>query len=232
MQMGMVRDMVSILNVRERFTPRYAAMRLAMAKQGMVSTAASANHASSSEAEDCVMEDAASDDEGQGMDGVTRRARTAAASEADGDGEASTGGASVCANNAAGSVQATAAAAVVGTGDSVGSSQAAAAEAQTSAARTALMRKRLREQMSPTGDAAVWRRVQQELQQRGDFQPLMSLFPVAKRRSATAPTVPGPVRASPSVEGGGVSWDARDLDMSAFMSKLKQVSDDAPGALA
>ena len=79
------------------------------------------------------------------------------------------------------------------------------------------LKKRLREEMAPTTDAAVWSRVSQELSQRGGFEPLMGLFPGVRRRESSPPEDSGDLGSS------ALPWTERDREMSSLVGKTARM---------
>ena len=234
-QTGMVEDMVKILNLQQRFAPRYTAMRLALAKRQSAAAAAASAGSSVTAAGGVAAASEESSDDGGGSpeDGDDRDdaaevddarvmdqgAAVVAPAEGGGSGGSPTeNSGSEANNNAAGSAEE---AARVG--------QAAASAAASSAAQVAAvrLRKRLREEMSPTTDVAVWSRVRQELDLRGGFQPLMPLFPGVKRGVGAAG-----VSAVAAAAARGIHWGERDFEMPTLMGKMARIAKRAPSVSA
>ena len=235
----MVQDMVKILNLGQRFAPRYAAMRLAAAarKQSGGPAATGSTNIVVDEEED----DNKDTDDDLAAAAVDQEAGTSTGSRIlslarDGGRPLSAavdGGSASEGNNAAGEegeasegdnrrrLQQPSVSALRGSADKVGPGPSSAPVAQDIALAQRI-RKRLRDQMSPTTDAAVWLKVRQELAQRGSFEPLMSMFPGVVQKRKSEPSV------SEGNEGRGVPWSDRDREMRSLVGHLSRAENRSP----
>jgi hypothetical protein len=206
-QMGMVRDMSNILNLRQRFAPRYAAMRMgARAAAGGSAAAAAAAAAANGGA---AADDDNSSDEGWEVVEADEVAGTSTAAGGAVKAEGAEGGAD--------GMEAEAAAEARTEVEMEVEEEAPTALGPGPAGKAALLRKRLREEASPKANEGVWARVQQEMQSRGGFQALMPLFPV---RSPPPANVRGPGAAV--LGEGSLPWDKQDLKLPAMMRKFSR----------
>lgn len=205
--MGMVRDMSNILNLRQRFAPRYAAMRMG-ARGGAGSSAATAANCSGAVGDDDNSSDdgweVVEADELAGPSGAGGAGGTAKVEEAE-------GGSGGVKTEGEMEVEMEVEEEAIASG---GVGAPAPLGLGPTATKAALLRKRLREEASPKADEGVWARVQQEMQSRGGFQALMPLFPVR-----SAPAAGG--RAAAAGEGS-LPWDKQDFKLPAMMRKFSR----------
>jgi len=204
---GMVRDMVALLRMRDRFSPRYSWMRIVKrgaappaATSGAEATARAGNRSSDESVDggkDGVLGSS-------GDNGVAHENTSTSGSAATDDSSAAE---CAAANNAAGAAAAGAGAVPAAGGSVAGPLAAGTGRGVTAAA--ANLQTRLLEQLVPRSDASVWAVVQQELQHAGGFQPLMPLFPIG--RSALV-----------SDGSFAIPWHARDLEMPAMMRRVRR----------
>ena len=220
LQSEMVVDMVRILGLKQRFAPRYTAMKLAAAQAK--SAAPGRGGPPLASADDEVDDgDGTSEDgvrAGPGLD-VDDSDASVQAAKMSSDGALSTaeGSGSEVANNAVGGASSSGRpgnriCSVGGAAGEGGTASMADVDGASAVEKTETgfvqLRKRLREGMVPTSDVATWTRVRHELTDRGGFQPLMPWF--------------SGVRDVENANGNVIPWGDRDREMPSLMGKISR----------
>ena len=221
LQSEMVVDMVRILGLKQRFAPRYAALKLAAAQAKSVAPGRGAPPQASAgdevDDDDGTSEDGVRAGPGLDVDDASDASVQAAKRSSDGALSTAEGSGSEVANNAMGGASSSGR-----PGNRICSGDGAAGEGGTASmadvdgasavekSETGLvqLRKRLREGMVPTSDVATWTRVRHELTDRGGFQPLMPWF--------------SGVRDLENANGNVIPWGDRDREMPSLMGKISR----------